>query len=283
MTRRNFHDTVFWSAWYQALSPDARLLYLTASACPDAPTHGVLTVSINRLAALTGLPCDRVESALAELEKIGRTRWFPKYEMLFAVDFLAANDNSENFRIGAVKSARGLPREPREAFFAVYGDEGLPREPDEVPEGHRFDDVQTPLAWRRDAVKTPSKRHDGKSEANGPESGQAALSSVSDSVSVSGSVARASGRRQDGVRTTTDVHERTLLDNLPALVRLSNNGTRLDEQQNEIAALVGHDLVDVVIGLGALDLFNKLDDAPADRRIFMIGDALARLGKRGAA
>ncbi|MCL4233862.1 MAG: hypothetical protein KJ042_05045, partial [Deltaproteobacteria bacterium] len=37
---------------------------------------------------------------------------------------------------------------------------------------------------------------------------------------------------------------RTLLDTLPGLVRLANCGTRLDEQQDEIAALVGPDLVD---------------------------------------
>ncbi|MCC6156847.1 MAG: hypothetical protein IT350_02255, partial [Deltaproteobacteria bacterium] len=247
-----------------------------------APTHGVLTVSINRLAALTGMSSDRVESALAELEKIGRTRWFPKYEMLFAVDFLAANDNSENFRRGAVKSAHGLPREPRDAFFALYDDEGLPRDLDAVPGEYRSDDVQTPLAWRRDAVRTPSERRNGKGGADEPGNAGETPSSVSESVSVSGSVARASRRHLDAVGTPTEL-ARTLRDNLPDLVRMANCGTRLDEQQDEIAALVGPDLVDVVIGLGALDLFNKLDDASADRRIFMIGDALARLSKRGAA
>lgn len=83
---RTVNDSLWSEPWFEDLSAAGRLTFLYLLTSPRQTPCGVLEISAGRIGNETGLGADAAETALLELEAIGKVRWWPALRHVEVLD-----------------------------------------------------------------------------------------------------------------------------------------------------------------------------------------------------
>jgi hypothetical protein len=112
---------VLTDAWYEELSVNEKLVFLTCLLLPDINPAGVVEVTIRRLAGFTGLDETEVRACLEGLAP--KVQFFPESRRLFILNYFEQQSQRSNvatFRTGAQRSLLGDPPDVLAAVFDRY-------------------------------------------------------------------------------------------------------------------------------------------------------------------